>query len=125
MTYVPLFSVLYPPLPFSPACRFSVRSFVCLSARLLVCLSACRRISSQSTRCATAQCQPERSEGSPRSPLALQQRNVILSGAKDLLNDNTLCAWSLVWFYRPHRTYRPQSATTPLLITNYPLFTMN
>ena len=87
-----LFSVLYSPLPFSPACRLSVRSFVCLSARrlfvclfvvcLFVCLSkdllavhslcnsamsswACRRISSQSISFVAAQCHPEQSEGSP------------------------------------------------------------
>ena len=69
-----LFSVLYPPLPFSPACRLSVQSFVCLVVRLFgrssvrsfVCSSACRRISSQSTRFATAQCHPELVEGSPQ-----------------------------------------------------------
>ena len=122
MTYVPLFSVLYPPLPFSPACRLSVRSFVCLSARLFGRLSARLLV-----------------EGSPRSPLALQQRNVILSLSKDLLNDNTLCAWSLVWFcgfcvviwvgsvltFYPIPIDPIEPIDPSLQITNYSLFTMN
>ena len=74
----------------SSVCPHVVCLFVCLFVCLsFVCLSACRRISLQSIRFAAAQCHPELVEGSPRSPFALQQRNVILSGAKDLLNDNT------------------------------------
>ena len=103
-------------------CRLSVRSFVCLSVCLFGRLSARLLV-----------------EGSPRSPLALQQRNVILSGAKDLLNDNTLCAWSLVGFYRfcgviwvgsvlafyPIPIDPIEPIDPSLHITNYTLFTMN
>ena len=61
MTYVT--SVL---CPISTTSIFARVSFVCSVVRLLV-------------------------EGSPRSPLALQQRNVILSLSKDLLAVHSLC----------------------------------